>query len=126
MKEFINYMADPIRSFPIVCVLFVLMMKYYRVIGTKKFAWISVLLLTPVYLWFMADPNFFAIILWPDNIPISILIFLIAFLTWYALYRCATNDARLEAGEGPIEGTPENREKVWFGREVSKTRNNDY
>jgi len=113
MKEFINYMADPIRSFPIVCVLFVLMMKYYRVIGTKKFAWISVLLLTPVYLWFMADPNFFAIILWPDNIPISILIFLIAFLTWYALYRCATNDARLEAGEGPIEGTPENREKVW-------------
>ncbi|EQC52670.1 putative membrane protein [Bacteriovorax sp. DB6_IX] len=113
MKEFINYMADPIRSFPIMTILYILMMKYYRIIGTKKFAIGAVVASLPVVAWFCMDANFRAIILWPDNIPINIIIILIAWLTWYSLYRCAQNDARIEKGECPIEATPENREKVW-------------
>ncbi|EQC47070.1 cytochrome B(C-terminal)/b6/PetD [Bacteriovorax sp. BSW11_IV] len=113
MKEFINWMADPIRSFPVVTLLYYLMMRYYRIVGTKKFAYISLAVLLPVVVWFCTDPNFVAIILWPDNIPINIIIVLIAWLTWYSLYRCAQNDERLEQGLTPIEATPENREKVW-------------
>jgi hypothetical protein len=113
MKELINYMADPIRSFPITTILFVFMMKYYRIIGTKKFAIGALVASIPVVGWFVFDPNFRAIILWPDNIPINIIIILIAWLTWYALYRAAQNDERIERGECPIEATPENREKVW-------------
>lgn len=113
MKEFINYLADPIRSFPIVSVLFFLMIKYYRIIGTKKFAITALVASLPVVFWFCLDKNFRAIILWPDNIPINIIIILIAWLTWYTLYRCALNDERIERGELPIEATPENREKVW-------------
>ena len=113
MKELINYMADPIRSFPIASILFFLMIKYYRIIGTKKFAVSSLVAIIPVVFWFCLDTNFRAIILWPDNIPINIIIVLIAWLTWYTLYRCAQNDERIERGEMPIEALPENREKVW-------------
>ena len=113
MRELINWIADPIRSFPIFTILFFLMLKHYRVVGTKKFAWIAFLLSIPTFFWFAADPNFLLIITTPDNIPISILIILITFLTWFALYQCAVNDARLEQGLTPMEGTPENREKVW-------------
>lgn len=113
MKHFINIIADPIYSFPIFTLLFCAMIKWYRVVGTKKFAWISLAIALPVTAWFVADPNFLLIILWPDNIPINILVILIAFLTWFPLYKAAENDKRLEQGLEPIEALPENREKVW-------------
>lgn len=113
MRELINWLADPIRSFPIFCILFYLMIKYYRVVGTKKFAIISTMIAIPTFFWFMADPNFYLIITFPDNIPISILIVTVSFLTWFALYKCAENDNRIDRGECPIEALPENREKVW-------------
>ena len=88
MKELINWAADPIRSFPVVCVLFYYMMKYYRVVGTKKFLGWSLVFIIPVAIWFAADPNFFTIITLPDNIPIVILIVLIGFLQYlYAINR---------------------------------------
>lgn len=113
MKELINWVADPIRSFPIVTVVFFLMLRYYRVIGTKKFGLWALVLSLPIVAWACADPNFLAIILWPDNIPINILIVLASFLTWLTFHKAAVNDERIEAGLGPLEGTPENREKVW-------------
>ena len=113
LRELINKMSDPIISFPLVTIAFYLMLKYYRIVGTKKFAYWTTALLIPVTAWFLADPNFFAIIKTPDNIPIIILLVLVLFLTWFAIYRAATNDNRLDAGLGPIEATDENREKVW-------------
>lgn len=113
MKELINYMADPIRSFPIFTVMFYLMMKYYRVVGTKRFAKLFLVVALPITVWFCLDEQFIKIILWPDNIPINILVVLITFLTWLTLYKQAENDKRIEAGGVPIEAEPENREKVW-------------
>ena len=113
MKELVNWIAEPIRSFPIFTILFFAMLRYYRVVGTKKFALRSLLISIPIVIWFAKDPNFFAIITWPDNIPISLLIILVSFFTWYSLHKCAENDRRIEAGEVPVEATPENREKVW-------------
>ena len=113
MREFINYVADPIRSFPIVVILYYLLIKYYKVVGTKKFMWISTLVSIPMVMWFSADPNFWLVITFPDNIPISILLVVISFVTWFSIYKAAENDKRIEAGELPIEALPENREKVW-------------
>ena len=113
MKEFINWMADPIRSFPLFTVAFFLMLYFYRIVGSKKFAFVFLLVSTPVAFWFAMDPNFFAIITWPDNIPISLLILSILFFTWYALYRAKINDERMERKLPPLEGEEENREKIW-------------
>jgi hypothetical protein len=113
MKDFINYMADPIRSFPIFLVLFYLMLRYVKVVATKKFAWIGLGISLPIVGYFMADYNFRKIVLWPDNVPIAILIGTVVFFTWFSLYKGVRNDGRIAAGEVPIEALPENREKVW-------------
>ena len=113
MKEFINYIADPIRSFPIFTILFFLMLRYYKIVGTKKFLGWGIVFSIPILIWSAMDPNFYAIITWPDNIPISILISTVTFFTWLTFYKAAENDKRIEAGECPIEATSYNREKVW-------------
>lgn len=113
MKELINWMSDPIRSFPITLILFLLLMKYYRVVGTKKFLWATIAFVVPTFIWLCTDSHFLAIILWPDNVPISILLALFSFLLWLCFHKSAENDRRLERGECPVEALPENREKVW-------------
>lgn len=113
LKELINKIADPLYSFPITTFLFYLMMRYYRIFGSKKFGKWALILSVPVIIWFLADPNFILIILFPDNVPIAILLVMVAFFTWFSLHKAAENDVRIEQGLGPIEATPENREKVW-------------
>lgn len=113
MKELINHIMEPIYSFPMFCIMFFLMMKNYKVVGTKKFLVLFLCITLPIVAWFLSDPNFLAIVLFPDNVPISILIVLVVATTWYSLFRAANNDTRIENGEVPIEGLPENREKVW-------------
>ena len=113
MKEVINSISDPILSFPLVVLLFCLMLKHYQTVGSKKFAKMFFLFSLPVIAWAMGDANFYAIITWPDNIPISILLVTVIYFTWLTLHKCAINDRRIEVGKTPIEGLPENREKVW-------------
>jgi len=113
MKELINTISDPIISFPLVTLLFYLMLKHYLVVGSKKFAKIFLIIALPVVVWMCMDANFWLIVTWPDNIPISILIVTVFFFTWLSLHKAAVNDVRLAAGGIPIEAEPENREKVW-------------
>ena len=114
MKALINLLAEPIFSFNITMILFFLMIYYVRpLFRTKVLLWTVVFGSLGAFLWAFQDPNFKAIILWPDNIPISILLISVGFFTWYALHKGVNNDIRMENGEEPLEGTPENREKVW-------------
>ncbi len=113
MKELINLIANPIYSFTLVIIGFFFFMKYYYVVGTKKFITVVGVGGTLLFGWMCTDPNFFAIVTWPDNVPIVILLVLVIYLTWYAIYKATENDKRIAAGLPPIEGTPENKEKVW-------------
>jgi len=113
MKEFINYISDPIFSFWIMLIGFYLMLKNYRKVGTKKFLYISSTIAVATFIWMFQDPNFKTIITLPDNIPISILMVTVFYFTWHCMHKMAVNDARIEEGLTPLEGTPENREKVW-------------
>jgi hypothetical protein len=113
MRELVNTLTDPIFSFPVFAVLFFLMIRNVKVFATKKFAITVVLGALPFYAWFLADKNFLKIVLKPDNVPITFLIILNAFFTWYSLHKASVNDDRIEAGEVPVEAMPENREKVW-------------
>jgi hypothetical protein len=113
LKELINHLSAPIFSFNAATLLFFWGLKNYRTVGSKKFAYWSTAIMIPVILFFVLDPNFFKIVITPDNVPISILLVLVSFFTWFSFYKAAENDKRIDAGLGPIEGTPENREKVW-------------
>lgn len=61
----------------------------------------------------MPDPNFFAIVAKPDNVPIVALVFLLAFFTWLATYRAVENDRRAAAGEPPLEKLNDEKVLVW-------------
>lgn len=113
MKELINYLSSPMYSFTGFVFMFAMMIKYYQTVGTKKFAWIGTLVLILIATFFMMDPSFRGVITTPDNIPIIILLITVIFFTWFSLYQAANNDERIAKGLEPLEGTPENREKVW-------------
>ena len=56
----------------------------------------------------MADENFAAIVMKPDNVPIVGLVFLLAFFTWVATKQAVVNDERIARGLPPMgigEGT---------------------
>jgi hypothetical protein len=61
----------------------------------------------------MPDPNFFAIVAKPDNVPIVALVFLLAFFTWLATWKAVQNDKRMEAGEPPLEKLDDEKILVW-------------
>lgn len=113
IKESINYLSDPLYSFTAFILLFVLCLKRIDIVGTKKFGWGLLIGVLVIFAWMVTDPVFFSVISLPDNIPIIILNGLVFWSTWYSLYKGHQNDLRIAAGEQPIEGTPENREKVW-------------
>jgi hypothetical protein len=61
----------------------------------------------------MPDPNFYAIVAKPDNVPIVALVFLLAFFTWLATYRAVENDRRIANGEPPLEKLDNEKVLVW-------------
>ncbi len=63
--------------------------------------------------WAMTDSNFRAIIAKPDNVPITLLIYSVAFFTWLSLRLAVINDERMVKGEPPVEKSKDTKVLVW-------------
>jgi hypothetical protein len=61
----------------------------------------------------MADENFAAIVMKPDNVPIVGLVYLLAFFTWVATKQAVVNDERIRQGLPPVEKTLDEKVLVW-------------
>ncbi len=61
----------------------------------------------------MPDRDFYEIVAKPDNVPIVMLVFLLAFFTWLATSRAVENDKRIEKGEPPLEKLDDEKVLVW-------------
>ncbi len=61
----------------------------------------------------MTDRDFYEIVAKPDNVPIVMLVFLLAFFTWLATSRAVENDKRIENGEPPLEKLDNEKVLVW-------------
>lgn len=61
----------------------------------------------------MPDPNFFAIVAKPDNVPIVALVFLLAFFTWVGAHQAVENDRRSAEGLPPREKEDDEKVLVW-------------
>ena len=61
----------------------------------------------------MTDSDFYEIVAKPDNVPIVMLVFLLAFFTWLGTYRAVQNDDRLARGEPPLEKVDDEKVLVW-------------
>ncbi len=113
IKDIVNYLSSPLYSFTAVTAFFVYTIKKPEVVASKKFGFTAMLVILGIFCWMLTDPVFFSIISLPDNIPIIILNAVVLWSWWFAMHKGVENDKRIARGEPPIEGTPENREKVW-------------
>jgi len=113
LKEWINYIAQPKFSFTLFIIFYFIGIKKIQTVGSKKFGKIAGIIILIIFFYSASDPNFFFIITWPDNVPILILLSTVFFFTWFSIHKAVENDKRIDEGLPPIEGTPENREKVW-------------
>jgi len=110
IKNIINWSSGPTVLFTVATIAFALSIKYPQV-WSKKFAYILFGGMAVFYCFSMFDPNFFLIVAKPDNVPITFMLFLVAFFTWFALHQGVENDKRVAAGEEPLE--KQEQDKVW-------------
>ncbi len=61
----------------------------------------------------MADENFAAIVMKPDNVPIVGLVYLLAFFTWLATKQAVVNDERIRQGLPVTEKVNDEKVLVW-------------
>jgi len=61
----------------------------------------------------MTDRDFFEIVAKPDNVPIVMLVFLLAFFTWLGASQAVENDRRRDLGEPPVEKVRDEKVLVW-------------
>ena len=61
----------------------------------------------------MADENFAAIVMKPDNVPIVGLVYLLAFFTWVATKQAVVNDERIKQGLPVMEKVNDEKVLVW-------------
>lgn len=59
------------------------------------------------------DPNFFKIVSKPDNVPILMLLFVVAFFLWLAFRQAAVNDRNIEEGRPLTEAGADDKVLVW-------------
>jgi hypothetical protein len=114
MKAIINYLAQPQISFTIVIIMFCCMIKYVEFFAKKAVGWF-LMIGTLVGMVYMFQDEFFVanFAMTNDNVPILFLVLLLVWSLWFSLSKGVANDKRIEQGLGPLEGSAQNREKVW-------------
>ena len=113
IKQTVDAFMGPVSYFVISVVAFFLFLIFRKFFTDPVVAWsfLNVSLLGMG--WAVTDPNFRAIIIKPDNVPIVILIYSVAYTTWLAMRLAVINDERLDKGEPPMEKLEDDKVLVW-------------
>jgi hypothetical protein len=112
-KNFVNAIMNPVSYF-VLAVLGLIAFLYFRQVTTRpSVAWAILDVILLFFGWSMTDVNFRAIVTKPDNVPISMLIFSVAFFTWLPLRKAVLNDRRMARGEPPLEKVEDDKVLVW-------------
>jgi len=111
-KEFVNMLTRP-KPYAAMSLIGFFCLIYFRRILTTRLALAAIFALAGgFFLLSFGDPNFNAIVTKPDNIPISIMLILVTFFTWFSLRQGVQNDDRIAKGLGPKEAE-ETHDMVW-------------
>ncbi len=102
IKSIINFLSYPEWSFTLSIVLFGAAV-WSRWLWTKTGGWVMFAVVTIFFALSMFDPNFFVVVAKPDNVPIVMMIYLIGFFWWFAMYKAHRNDELMESGEPTFE-----------------------
>jgi hypothetical protein len=103
LKDVVNFLSLPTIYFTAVVVGWWALMKYYRV-WTKPTYMNIVLVLSLVFLgWALTDYNFFKEATKPDNVPIWMMSYGVAFFFWFSIRRGMINDDLMAEGKPNLE-----------------------
>ena len=114
IKDAIDALMSPAISFTALTVFFFASL-YWEPLASymwsKRGLWTVLGVIAGVYALGMTDPDFRSIVLKADNVPITALLLLFAYFTWFSLHQARENDARRAAGQPLVEEPA--TEKVW-------------
>jgi cytochrome b/b6/petD-like protein len=111
-KDVVNFLTNPPIFISVMALLFFVAINR-RGVWTKRTALILFPLAAVFVALSMLDPDFALIVKKADNVPIVFMLFMVGFFLWLSMHQAYANDARIAAGEGPIEGSPREAEKTW-------------
>ena len=113
LRDAIDWLTGPISYTVLSVVAFAALLYWRRQFVEPNTAWgllnFSLLLAG----WSFTDANFRSIVAKEDNVPISLLIYSVAFFTWLALARAVENDDRIKKGEPILEKLEDEKVLVW-------------
>ena len=113
IKGLINSLASPQLIIGAAAIGLFVVLRFIRFF-TKIWVGAAVLAAMVGFLAFsMTDPHFYHIVTAPDNVPIVMLIFLVAFFVWYALRKGVLNDLAKEKGGATFEEREGEKVFVW-------------
>ena len=113
-KDFVNHWSVPQYSLPLFCLLMFGAFFGYRKWTKPAIFWPLMGLFTIVYFGFIPlDDSYASILKKPDNVPISMMIFLTLFFLWLSLRQAAINDRNMEIGKPLIEEDREDKVLCW-------------
>ena len=113
LKDAINAISYPWWSFTLSLGLFGLML-WSRSLWTKRGGLIALAVGVVFLLLSMLDEDFFAVVAKPDNVPIVMMVFLVGFFVWFAMYKAHRNDDLTARGDPTFESTEvEDRIFTW-------------
>ncbi len=102
IKGLVNFLSYPQWSFPLSVVAFVFLF-WSRRIWTKAGGLAMLLVGTLALIVSVFDPSFRSVVAKPDNVPIVMMVYLVGFFMWLAMYKAWRNDDLAEEGEPSFE-----------------------
>jgi hypothetical protein len=113
VRKLVNQLSGPVFYTLGTLALFAALFVFRKFFVKPMVAW-AVLNLSLVLMGLsMADENFAAIVMKPDNVPIVGLVFLLLFFTWVATKQAVVNDERIAQGLPPMEKLDDEKVLVW-------------
>jgi len=113
VKSFINTISQPAPFLGLSTLGLGAFLVAYRKLTHWAVALGILVLFTVFYGLSALDPDFRSIIAKPDNVPITIMIYLVGFFFWLSFWQAARNDRRRERGEPLFETGAEDKVLVW-------------
>jgi quinol-cytochrome oxidoreductase complex cytochrome b subunit len=113
VKGLVNWYCRPERLLPIAIAVLAVGLAAYRCWSRPAWAAFAGLLFLGAWTAASLDPQFSWIILRPDNVAITLMVFATTGFLWLAARRMAINDERLGRGLPPCEAGDQQRVMVW-------------
>ena len=113
IRDLINWLLGPERLLLFTVFLLVLAMLYYQQWTKPWVAGPLIFVFACVYFISAFDDDFFLILTKPDNVPITVMIFAVAFFVWLGFRQMALNDTHMTENKPLIEAEHTDRVFTW-------------